>query len=174
MAIERKMMLAALAVVAVTMPFLDASAAGAQSRRKPAPSVKPKPKPATGNIATPPAAKPVSPAQATAAAAPSGTGPEPIGNIADWFPVESYPPQARALGMEGRTEFALDVDALGRITQCRILKTSGSELLDSATCTQAIINGRFRPGRDASGKAVPRAWQSSMRWKLTQDGDAEQ
>lgn len=173
MAIERKTMLMAAAAMIVLWPVLDATAAAGQSRRKPAPTAKAKPKPATSSVAPTPAAKPV-PQAAPVAAVPGGTDPEPIGNIADWFPVDSYPPQARALGMEGRTEFALDVDALGRITQCRILQTSGSELLDSATCTQAIINGRFRPGRDASGKAAPRAWHSAMRWKLTQGSDPEQ
>ncbi|MBY0521086.1 MAG: energy transducer TonB, partial [Sphingomonas sp.] len=150
-------------------------AADAQSRRKPVAraraavgATKPVPaKPAkTPAVAAAPIAPPV--------AAPTGTPPQPVGKVADWFPIDSYPPQARALGLEGRTAFALDIDALGRITQCRVIETSGSELLDSATCTQAIVNGRFRPGRNAAGQAVPRAWQSSMRWKLAENSEREE
>lgn len=98
----------------------------------------------------------------------SGTDPQPVGALADWFPADSYPPQARAKGIEGRVTFALDIDALGRITQCHVVEGSGSDLLDSATCTQAIINGRFRPGRDAAGKPVAKPWRSTMRWKLAE------
>lgn len=171
---ERKAMLAgAVLAGSVCAAMLASDAADAQTRRQPSSRARVAPKPAPKV-----AAKPVAPAAAVPAPPPApvpvGTDPQPVGNIADWFPAESYPPQARALGLEGRTAFALDIDALGRVTQCRVLQTSGSDLLDSATCTQAIINGRFRPGRDAAGKPVPRAWQSSMRWKLTQDSEVEQ
>lgn len=167
---ERKTMLATLLLMGALFSLLIGDAVDAQSRRKPAArprtaAVAAKPVPAKAVVA-PPAAPP--------APAPSGTDPQPVGKVADWFPIDSYPPQARALGLEGRTAFALDIDALGRITQCRVLETSGSDLLDSATCTQAIINGRFRPGRDAAGKPMARAWQSAMRWKLAESAEREE
>ncbi len=151
---------------AVVAGLIAADVADAQVRRR----TSARPSPAVAK----PAAK-VSPAPSVApaptptpATVDPGTPPQPIGNVADWFPADAYPPQARAAGQEGRTAFALDIDALGRITQCRVLQSSGSDLLDSATCTQAIINGRFRPARDAAGKPVARAWQSSMRWQLAE------
>lgn len=169
---ERKTMLATLLLTGALAGLMIGDAADAQSRRKPAArprtaAVATKPVPAKAVVA-PPAAAP------TPAPVPSGTDPQPVGKVADWFPIDSYPPQARALGQEGRTAFALDIDALGRITQCRVLETSGSDLLDSATCTQAIINGRFRPARDAAGTPVARAWQSAMRWKLAESAESEE
>ena len=165
-AVERKTM---LGIVALGLAGLAISyAANAEPPRKT------RAKPAVKSPATP-AAKPATAATAPApppAPVPSGTDPEPIGNIADWFPADSYPPQARALGLEGRVVFSLDIDALGRITECHVIEGSGSDLLDSATCTQAIINGRFRAGRDAAGKPVAKSWRSTMRWKLAVGGPA--
>lgn len=169
-AVERKTMLGAIALGAAALAL--AATADAVPPRGTQAKASVKPRPAA-------AAKPANPAPTptpTPAPAPvaSGTDPEPVGVLADWFPADSYPPQARALGIEGRVTFALDIDARGRITQCHILEGSGSDLLDSATCTQAIINGRFRPGRDAAGKPVAKPWRSTMRWKLaegTSSGD---
>lgn len=99
------------------------------------------------------------------------SGVEPIGNPGDWFPPESYPPEARIASQEGRTEFSLDIDAAGRITGCNITGSSGSDLLDSTTCSQLILNGQFKPARDRNGKAMPGKWNSAMRWQLS-DADA--
>lgn len=113
------------------------------------------------------------PKPVTAPAAVDGvmSGVEPIGNPGDWFPPESYPPEARIASQEGRTEFSLDIDAAGRITGCNIIGTSGSDLLDSTTCSQLILNGQFKPARDRNGKAMAGKWNSAMRWQLS-DADA--
>lgn len=131
--------------------------------------------------AAPVSARPSSSVQSTAAvrgeapppAAANGAGPVPLGDINTWFPPESYPAQARARGEAGRTAFALDIDAQGRVTNCSILESSGSELLDSTTCSQAILNGRFHPARDAGGKPVAGRWSSAMRWKITESAASE-
>ena len=163
-AVERKTMLGAMALGVASLALTAAADAAPSRGARAKAAVKPRP------VA---AAKPAAPAPApTPEPVPPGTDPEPIGNIGDWFPADSYPPQARALGLEGRVAFALDIDARGRITQCHVLEKSGSDLLDSATCTQAIINGRFRPGRDDAGKPVAKPWRSTMRWKLAEGAAA--
>jgi len=108
--------------------------------------------------------KAASAAPVAAAGAPLAT---PVGNPGDWFPPNAYPPEAKAQGLQGRTEFKLDIDAQGRITECDIAQSSGSPLLDSTTCALLVTNGRFKPARDASGRAVPGVWQSAMVWKLS-------
>lgn len=91
----------------------------------------------------------------------------PAGNPADWFPADAYPPEAKAAGQQGRTAFAIDVDAQGRVTSCNITTSSGSPLLDSTTCNLLVTNGRFKPAHDASGRAVAGVWTSAMVWQLT-------
>ncbi|HVI98584.1 MAG TPA: energy transducer TonB [Sphingomonas sp.] len=92
--------------------------------------------------------------------------PSPIGNPADWFPADAYPPAAKAAGAEGRTSFAVDVDAKGRVTSCAIVESSGTPLLDSTTCALVVTNGRFTPAHDAAGKPIAGVWKSAMRWQL--------
>jgi TonB family protein len=102
-------------------------------------------------------------APAAPAAVPMAT---PIGNPGDWFPADAYPPEARAKGMQGRTEFKLELDPQGRILECDISKSSGSPLLDSTTCALLVTNARFKPAIDASGRAVSGEWRSAMVWQL--------
>jgi TonB family protein len=94
----------------------------------------------------------------------------PVGNPGDWFPADAYPAEAKAKGLQGRTEFKLDIDPQGRITECDIAKSSGSPLLDSTTCALLVTNGRFAPARDSGGRAVPGIWQSAMVWQLANAG----
>ncbi|OYY90261.1 MAG: hypothetical protein B7Y45_08140 [Sphingomonas sp. 28-66-16] len=115
-------------------------------------------------VATQPTAKPA--AAATPTPAPGGSPPTPIGNPGSWFPADSYPPAAKAASQEGRTAFSLDIDNRGRILACNIIESSGSELLDSTTCSQLIANGRFKPAVDASGKPIAGKFRSAMRWAL--------
>jgi len=125
------------------------------------------------SVAKPPATAPAKPAVATPTPKPPAAdeppSPSPIGSPGAWFPPDAYPPEARAAGQEGRTAFAVDVDAQGRVVACNIIGSSGSPLLDTTTCSLVIANGRFTPARGKDGKAVAGVWQSAMRWKLVAD-----
>jgi TonB family protein len=123
---------------------------------------------AGGRPAAPPHSSAQHPAvQHPAPAAPARPQATPAGNPGDWFPADAYPPEAKAAGLQGRTAFAIDVDAQGRVTGCNIVTSSGSPLLDSTTCNLLVINGRFNPAHDAGGRAVPGVWTSAMVWQLT-------
>lgn len=155
-----------LSVLAVATTPADADAAAA---RKPAAA-----KPAVRKPVAKPATTPKPSATPNAAAeAPAAPAARPIGNPGDWFPPDSYPPEARVANQEGRTVFALDIDARGRIMACHIVKTSGSDLLDSTTCSQLIANGRFEPAKDTNGRPVAGQWRSAMRWQLQAGGVEE-
>ncbi|MGJ3649599.1 energy transducer TonB [Sphingomonas sp. GlSt437] len=91
---------------------------------------------------------------------------KPIGNPADWFPADAYPPEARNAGQEGRTAFSVKVDAQGRLVECDIVQSSGSAQLDNTTCDLIVTHGRFSPARDAAGHPVAGVWRSAMRWQL--------
>ncbi len=92
--------------------------------------------------------------------------PTPIGNPGDWFPADAYPKEARDANIEGRTAFSLDVDAKGNVANCSIVKSSGSELLDTTTCTLLRANAHFKPALGKKKKPVPSVWRSAMRWQL--------
>lgn len=121
--------------------------------------------PARPAKAAPAAAKPVA---VPVPAAPVDTTPRahPVGNPSEWFPADAYPPEARNAGKEGRTQFMVKVDDKGRVLECDVVVSSGSVLLDNATCDQVVTHGRFTPARDANGRPVAGIWQSAMRWQL--------
>lgn len=135
-------------------------------------SAKTRPAATRAKVATP-ATKPSAPS-AAAQPVPVAPTPKPIGNPADWFPADSYPEAAKIAAQEGRTDFALEIDAKGHIMTCNIVNSSGSELLDTTTCSQLILNGRFEPARDAQGRAVPGRWESAMRWRLLDQDTPEE
>lgn len=158
-AIGSKTALAALAAV-LAITSAELASAGAPPPRKPI-KTRAAPKPAPSPVPTPAPAPTPAPTPT-----PAGTDPQPVGKVSDWFPQDSYPPSALRRGEEGRTVFALDIDEMGRITSCHVVESSGVDVLDSTTCTLAIINGRFKPARDGQGRPVAGRWRSAMRWQL--------
>ncbi|QIG79080.1 energy transducer TonB [Stakelama tenebrarum] len=66
-----------------------------------------------------------------------------------------YPREAARAGITGRVVVTLSVDARGRVTDCRVALSSGSPLLDGATCRLARERFRYEPARDTAGKPVP-------------------
>jgi TonB family protein len=81
---------------------------------------------------------------------------------------ESYPAEARRLGQQGAVTVAMCVDANGRASNVRLLKSSGSAALDQAT-TEGVQLVRFTPGKDGEGKAIDWCdppYALTVDWKL--------
>ncbi|WP_296611394.1 energy transducer TonB [Sphingomonas sp.] len=91
---------------------------------------------------------------------------KPIGNPGSWIPQDGYPPAARASGEQGRVSFTLSIDETGRVSDCKVTKSSESPLLDETTCNFMTANGRFEVPRNKKNKPTPSKWSSSMMWKL--------
>jgi len=91
---------------------------------------------------------------------------KPIGNPGSWIPQDGYPPAARATGEQGRVSFTLSIDETGRVSDCKVTKSSESPLLDETTCNFMTANGRFEVPRNKKNKPTPSKWSSSMMWKL--------
>lgn len=90
----------------------------------------------------------------------------PLTEEASWFPVQAYPAEARAAGVQGTVAVALDVSDAGLVVGCHIEKTSGSIALDAATCGSAMRNGRFTPATD-KGKPIPGTWHiRRVNWQI--------
>jgi TonB family protein len=95
-------------------------------------------------------------------------GPTPIA-VGTWFTADDYPVEARKAGAEGMVRFEVDVDATGKPTACRIVKSSGSAPLDEATCKIVMANAHFTPGM-LKGKAVAGTYSNNTVWKLEGGG----
>jgi protein TonB len=80
-----------------------------------------------------------------------GWPPEQIGgHIGD----RDYPRAFTAAGISGTVSVHYRVGADGRVTDCSVTRSSGHAELDALTCKLIERRFRFRPARDAQGRAV--------------------
>ena len=80
-----------------------------------------------------------------------------------------YPASALRAEQEGTVGFELEIDETGRVTACRITRSSGFSSLDANTC-RVTYRRKFRPALDASGKPVPAVGSATAVYTL---GDAQ-
>ena len=82
------------------------------------------------------------------------------------FPSD-YPTVALHRGLEGTTHVEVDINEKGGVIDCRVLKSSGHEILDKATCKSVTKRAKFAPAIGPDGKpakstvAVP-----PVEWKI--------
>lgn len=92
----------------------------------------------------------------------SGGGMRPVwrsGTVED----RDYPREARRAKIGGEVEVRFTIEATGRVTGCRISKSSGDAALDATTCRLIEARFRFKPATNAGGIAVA----SSYGWRQT-------
>ncbi|MFN3946279.1 MAG: energy transducer TonB [Allosphingosinicella sp.] len=77
-----------------------------------------------------------------------------------------YPSAARRRGEQGRVVFQYVVDPAGRPRDCVVQESSGSALLDEASCNIVLRRFRFAPARSAAGEAVAQRWVQTIDWQL--------
>jgi TonB family protein len=92
------------------------------------------------------------------AVAPSGLG--------TLFSEDDYPEEALAKREEGTVAFRITVGVDGRVSDCTVAGSSGSELLDTATCRILGERARFLPARNAAGQPVTDTHSGRIRWVL--------
>lgn len=92
--------------------------------------------------------------------------PQPRGNPGAWANTNDYPSRALREDREGTTGFTVQVDASGRVSSCTVTRSSGSDDLDSTTCSLIQRRGRFKPATDGSGAEVAGTWSSAVRWQI--------
>jgi protein TonB len=92
--------------------------------------------------------------------------PTPKSNPSTWTTDDDYPLAALAAREQGKAGFRLSVDASGAVTACTIIASSGSQLLDDATCTLMRGTARLSPALDKKGRPTSGTYSSSITWKL--------
>lgn len=145
-----------------------------------APRAEPKPlggSPGPAPAHAPPSVAPVVPLRPSAAPSGGGTGSGPaLGNgagggtggegygsgaggtdlvkIAGDINPSDYPKSLGNAGIGGRVSVTFTVETSGRVTSCRVTRSSGIAELDALTCRLMEERFRFRPSTDRSGRAI--------------------
>ena len=96
--------------------------------------------------------------------------PRPLGGPNSWVSREDYPAAALRAGSEGTVGFRLTVSPQGRATDCAVTSSSGSPVLDSATCALAVRRARFEPARDEKGEPTAASFNSRIVWRIQPGG----
>jgi TonB family protein len=89
---------------------------------------------------------------------------EPTGHPENYFGPSDYPPEALHSGYTGRVITVLQVNAAGRVGDCRVVVGAG-ESLNVATCKVAR-KIKFKPGHDPAGEPIPSIFVLPVRWIL--------
>ncbi|QIG79900.1 energy transducer TonB [Stakelama tenebrarum] len=77
-----------------------------------------------------------------------------------------YPTAARRAGDEGVTVVRFTIGTNGRVTNCSVVRSSGSSLLDSTTCDLIERRFRYSPAEDPNGNRVPETRTQPVRWEI--------
>lgn len=77
-----------------------------------------------------------------------------------------YPKSASRAKVGGEVEVRFTIEASGRVTGCRVSRSSGDAALDATTCRLIEERFRFKPATDAAGDAVASSYGWRQSWWL--------
>jgi TonB family protein len=86
--------------------------------------------------------------------------------LASYVSWRDYPREAIRRREQGRVAFELIVGTDGRVSECRILESSGSAALDGRTCQIMRERPSFPPPRDAAGQLATDTVRGAIFWVL--------
>ncbi len=115
-------------------------------------------------VLAPPAAPPAPPPPRFTA-----KGAVPKGNPSNWANANDYPSRALREEKEGVTRIRVSVSPDGRVASCDVTGSSGSDELDSATCSLITRRARFTPAMDGEGQPTAGSWTGAIRWQIPKD-----
>lgn len=75
-----------------------------------------------------------------------------------------YPRGLGEAGIEGTVSVRYVVNTDGRVSDCEVTGSSGSDILDDTTCRLIEQRFRFRPSRDDRGRPVPATIVENHSW----------
>ena len=88
----------------------------------------------------------------------------PAGSLSVPISEKDYPVEALRLGQEGETTVALQIDKRGRVRECSVVASSGSQWLDAGTCAVMMDKARFTYA--AGSKPKKSVLTQRLAWKL--------
>lgn len=93
-------------------------------------------------------------------------GARPLGRPGLWVTNSDYPAGAMRRGEQGVTGFRVTVGADGRVRDCVVTRSSGSDELDRATCAKVSMRAKFAPASDSNGNPVAGSYANTIRWEI--------
>ncbi|MCR2834048.1 energy transducer TonB [Parerythrobacter lacustris] len=93
----------------------------------------------------------------------------PRNNPGGWIISADYPKIAMLLDEEGNTDFRLTISKEGRVSGCRITRSSGFSRLDELTCRWITRRARFDPAQ-RRGEPVEGSYSGRVRWLVDSGG----
>ena len=75
-----------------------------------------------------------------------------------------YPRDLRERGIGGRVGIVFTVGINGRVTSCRVTRSSGVPELDALTCRLIQQRFRYRPSTDRYGRPIPDEVEGEHDW----------
>lgn len=94
------------------------------------------------------------------------SGPQERGSTQSYISRDDYPAEAVGTRAQGTVRFTLTIGPDGRVIGCAISQSSGSEVLDRATCNIISRRARYTPARDSNGNPVAGTIDQQIVWKL--------
>ncbi len=79
-----------------------------------------------------------------------------------------YPAASKAAGLSGSVEAELTIGLRDNVLKCKIVGSSGHELLDKETCEVLNRSGRYISALDESGNAIEGKLIEKVRWEISQ------
>ncbi|QQV78290.1 energy transducer TonB [Sphingomonas aliaeris] len=86
--------------------------------------------------------------------------------MASWVRDNDYPIAALKAGAQGTTSIIWRVGIDGRVTDCRVVRSSGHALLDETACKLAVKYSRYKPAVGKDGKPMAAHVSLNFTWML--------
>jgi protein TonB len=90
----------------------------------------------------------------------------PAGDRLRWITTEDYPAAALRGNMQGVVVISATIGTDGKVRSCLVTQSSGSQLLDDATCRLYARRAHFTPARDADGNPTTAQRVDRYRWQI--------
>ena len=87
-------------------------------------------------------------------------------DLGAYFRASDYPARALAARHEGEVGYEVVVGTNGRVSNCRVNRSSGDAALDAATCRVLRERARYLPARDIRGGTMEGVETGTYAWRL--------
>ncbi len=90
----------------------------------------------------------------------------PQGKLARFFNWRDYPKDSIIMNKQGTSGVRFRVAEDGSISDCKVVASSGTSVLDSRSCAILTRRGKLEPARDKNGNAVSSISFARIRWEI--------